>query len=372
MSLYLGKDNSEKSLFHITNSTYSKELLQAGNKLSTTVFNTSLGYPSFTLFEAYRISIWRNLEAKDQNDHYCAYFSQEAINFLLDGIEKQFFVIVDGELYSVNGSISNLNSIFTQVFSPANIMWAPNDTDAWGSAIANTNFNVLRLHYKNPNNKVLPTKVTLCVSDVKVNGVYTNFFNGNGITLSSNGLLVGNKNLSDYRYIIDSPINSVDTTYLSNGSYKQIVNSVSSNDSTFTITTNNGVEVYYGSKKVIDSKVLIKSYIVQSLSTFTKGELTNGTHYICSSPNLNCILLLSMKIGDSNSYISKYFDMSKPDYEELFAFTIYGIVPGTSIGSENYYYWKKVGTNLYLKYVQTRDEPWNIPASLYTVTILDT
>lgn len=210
------------------------------------------------------------------------------------------------------------------------------------------------------------------IADGGITGTYANFFNGNGITLSSNGLLVGNKNLSDYRYIIDSPINSIDTTYLSNGSYKQIVNSVSSNDSTFTITTNNGVEVYYGSKKVIDSKVLIKSYIVQSVSTFTKGELTNGTHYICSSPNLNCILLLSMRIDGSNSYISKYFDMSKPDYEELFAFTLYGIDPGTSMGSENYYYWKKVGTNLYLKYVQKRYEPWNIPASSYTLTILDT
>lgn len=369
MSLYIGKDNSGKSLVHITNSTYPKESLKAGNKLSTTVFNTSLGYPSFTLFEAYRISIWRDLEAKAQNEHYCAYFSQEAINFLLAGTEKQFFIIVDGELYSANG---NIDSIFTQVFSPANIMWAPNDTDAWGSVTANINFNVLRLHYKNPNKKVLPTNVTLCVSDVKVNGEYTNFFNGNGITLSSNGLLVGNKNLSDYRYIINSPINLVDTTYLSNGSYKQIVNSVSSNASTFTITTNNGVEVYYGSKKVIDSKVLIKSYIVQSVTTFTKGVLTEGVHYICSSPNLNCILLLSMRIGDSNSYISKYFDMSKPDYEELFAFTLHSIVPGTSEGSENYYYWKKVGTNIYLKYVQARYEPWNIPASSYTLTILDT
>lgn len=204
MSIFIGKDNLNNPLLHITKTSKSASAMKTG-VVSDTVFHSDLGYIEY---ENYACTI------VDSGVSYAS-IPTEALNLIVSNKRMYFFV------YQLS------SGVYTQYLSviantPGNAYFYNSALSAYGYYPSSTYYR-LRL----PVSGVLSCYI--CIVNIDDNGFIPRTLPQNDIRIGAGDFIVKGVDLLDYKYIQSSTINDQDIAFQVNSNETfQLINSVPS------------------------------------------------------------------------------------------------------------------------------------------------
>lgn len=279
MSFYLGKDNTNKNILHITKGVATQASLQSGI-LPTTVFHSDLPYVSYTVYDAihytdYEKSGWYSTTSVE--------FPIEAIQNILNG-NKIYMVVVDGSVFT------SCDFYKAEIPFGSNIpigvsvgTWYASDSYAGSEQIYYDDYShtTVETHRYKKIQGSGKRNVKLIVFDISVDGTYISpAFSNNTVYINNQHILIKGVDLLNYRYISPTTVNNSDMIITDGISSYQLVNSVVGNGLSLN-TQNNEVIVSVGGIPVFDTTKNLGNIFFKSATFYSKLYAT----FPASSPS---------------------------------------------------------------------------------------
>lgn len=293
MSLYLGKDNTNKNKLVISKTVMTKDEMKASTVLDgNIIFNSSLPYFNVTYVKSKTIALGYGTNGTSRTHTY-TYTADEVSLIDNAGDRRHFMVSLDGiHVPCYGGTLSDYGGA----------------VGLWSYAITSTSVIVYT-----------PTSYTgsvieLVIMPFTVNGntLFTQLYGG-VIDISNNDFTINNVSIFKTQFLTTSTVNTVDKVVdLYRQSY-QIVNSSTPLSSEIILSSNkDSTTVLYGNKVVLSSTVnyipLLVNSVVHSKTYTNYYEDTPLTGFSFNSGSLYYIKVKStatMVVGHPVSY--KYF-----------------------------------------------------------------
>jgi len=218
MSLYIGRDNSNDPIVHITNDELPQAAI-AGDRLSTTVFHSKYQLFSCQMFNTVYLASGGN------NSKVCL-FEDEFYTLVDTYPGLRFFPILGGSTTQVKG-MGRFNT-YTVVSA---VMWYKTSSAAAGDNSTSTLYD--RAMYPSSVYKYCRIHTGYTGSDVKI--LLTNFQNDGIISplapldstvfVDNTDILIGQRSLKNTKYLSSEQLNTVDDVISTQGRNFQLINS---------------------------------------------------------------------------------------------------------------------------------------------------
>lgn len=222
MSFFIGKDNNDRAVIHITSDTVSESVIKSG-EISSTIFHSDLQYLGFEVFEPSEVYTKNPTSRSGKTTpggKMCSFTDDFYLKFSGNS-RRMFFMSVAGESY--------MTPILTGTYI-RNFVY----TVHWYST-ANPDFSTSDGVYNSLDYPTSTYKYAfIMTSSTDIKAVLSNYSDGNFIVpptsgndiyLDKNEMLVNGVDLREYRYICSGTINSIDDTTNINGNTYQLINS---------------------------------------------------------------------------------------------------------------------------------------------------
>lgn len=310
MSIYIGKDNSNNNMLHITKGIVSEDSIKTGSILNNTIYNSKLPLSSYRLIPITNI-FTRNYDDITGYDNGFSYNMVSTCFLGISGNNKKWLPVWEFKGYSI--SSSDYSFLITQLnTNPNRILFLDSDysiSDSIGLA------NIVSLtHYSSTYGQEYTTGFSTSYTfglarfqyQTNINVRYIlvlidNFYPSlsGEILLNNNGLFIGGINTLANKNLITS-FSSYGSTYITNGLYL-----------TNTPTTSSGLElVTEPNIKIKIGNVDIFNSLYSSFMPFKSKTNIFNTILVPYSTSYTDTLIYTMKSTEDFSFIGikNYFD----------------------------------------------------------------
>lgn len=294
MSFFIGKDNSSNSVMHIT-SDISSEAALKGGVVTSTAFHSTLPYLDISIYNCTEVNSWKPGFIGYYITNYAqrCYVPKAARDAIISG--KKYFFIASG----TSGVLQVLPCIpWTQTYHLLNCIWMPSSSSDPRNYLGNTTPSDSLPAVAIGNIYDFTTvKIVIINNVIDATGYKVPTPINNEILVTSNLLSIRGRDLSSFKYLSSSTINSIDdvATLPATGSTFQVINSNNTSSGMSIENYDYKTFIYKGSHLMFDSTRRSKLKFKSSQSFTTPYGAFRGGPYenvsgrrvtICSSSNL--------------------------------------------------------------------------------------
>ena len=319
MSLFLGKDNSNNPIMHISSGTSTIDTLK-GPPMTNTTFHSDITYLSYKVFTPISSYFIPNTSASSTT-YYTGGLAIEMSNEFY-----AMFSVYPNRLYIIllDDSDNGLNNASlpwagrTALDYPAQCSWFSTPP------VASTNDGRYEGETQNPsytnrygyiNTQLNTSNIKLIVTNYSWEGTLFNYKTSNAISVSASGLIIGGIDITNYPYISRHIINSVDSSINLNGDMFQLVNTNSSGN--FSISSSPNITLSINNKVIATSlvsnnlclKSLQPSTVYYDLDVGTTKAIVSGFNLSTKSIvvlSFTTALVLSTGVRIYSNYLLSY------------------------------------------------------------------
>ena len=288
MSLFIGKDTSGDSILHVSSTQETKAALQSGI-INSTIFHSKEGLVT--------IKKYNHISMSGTTSDMYVEFPSAGIDYLHSTTPRLVYqIIVNGRVHDYLKWANNVDGT---------LFWY-NSVGGSYSTDPEPGYRFIRI-----GNSTTIASVELLIFNVDVEGnTHHPIPQNSEILIDNTQVSIGSIDISDINYVVTPPVNSDDYSFLdSDGVQTQIINTTTPS-SGVSFNMQNPVNVYLGSKKVLDST-----------STFT--TLHNGVKDVVHKAHAEIVLrggqttnvqLFTVPSGVFKLIFSMYFPSSNVDH----------------------------------------------------------
>jgi len=289
MSLFIGKDDSNNNVLHVSSDESTLAKLKSG-PYELTSFHSNLQYLSYKIYEPVS-SYYIPDTIANSTGYYVGGIAVTMPNdFILEfsSIPTRFyFILLDNSDTLLRYSFYPSGSRDT-MYNPPFCMWYSSTPSAGtnnGLYKGETPYPTSSNIYGYICSSVNTSNIKIVVTNYSDTGVLFNSkLNNNNIDITRDSFLIGGIDISSYPYITRHILNPIDTSIDLNGSTYQLCNNNS--EGTFDLSTTGHVELKVGGKTIIDSRYN-NNLLSNSFHSITWYDLVVGSTFNITSDQLN-------------------------------------------------------------------------------------
>lgn len=324
MSLYLGKDNTDEPILHITSENVSREVINKDTRVLSTTFHSK--YPLFSCFLYPSTSVVRG----SNNASICIFDASLYSRVDLHN-DLSYCVIVNGS--SNNTKPYGHSSGYTSL---ASVVWYRSQASALNDSSTSTNYDrsmypSSSYKYARVHTSYTGTNIGLLLSNFNSNGLLTEFSPiDTSIFINNEDIIIGQRSLKSTKYMSSETLNPSDVVINTNGRSYQLINSVLNGEQGYVDLTGDSAVIKSNTDEVLfDSKspfnlTYYGRYTGTAVVYATGGSGTYWSNSVVSGLTEGDLLIITTQYGsrvDNFPYYSRYFMSYKENSEIVVSYT---------------------------------------------------
>lgn len=372
MSLFIGKDNNNDNILHITKGETSLNDMKSTSLLVSTLFHSKLPIMTAKKFEAVSITYINTYTPYYFNaktgKRYDIEFHVEAIDYLLSNSNILVYdIVADGNVVFDVGNYSKANGICQWFNSDKSIS---HNHPFIGAKYARISKSIV-------GTVIDPVSVQLIVYNIDVLGNLINTFSDTdrSIHITDSAITIGTDNMLDNSYVSNTIINTSDYTFTDVGNAtRQLLNSSGASGTVEIKNTTSGIEIYNGNVKVFDTTsemVVYKLYETQTLhknyGDFGCGPTYSQTWKLFDIPSYATDIFLTIQTISATIPATLNFSLIMPTTSTYYMFALYPI--DTSTMNRVYIYIDVTAMTINLYITPARGINFYVGEANYTLVI---
>lgn len=284
MSLFLGKDNIDDNVMHLTSGHTNLEDMKSITMLPSTIFHSKLPIMTVKKFDALSITYAGAYTPVQYSSgytgkHYYLEFDSEAINYMLNTMSNPmvFDVIISGIYNNTPYSYSVRTVSHYSVINGIHKWYDVNQNPFTAKGQPFVGAKYIKIGVLNDPNA--PLTAHLMVYNIDIFGNYLNNFalNGGDVKINNTSISIGNIDMFSKSYISNTIINDNDFIFSDHGGTRQLLNSSATSDGIEIKNTTNGIEIYNGTNKMFDTNANMVTFGLHNTQTLHKNT---GDFYV--------------------------------------------------------------------------------------------
>lgn len=322
MSLFLGKDNIDDNVMHLTSGHTNLEDMKSITMLPSTILHSKLPIMTVKKFDALSITYAGAYTPVQYSSgytgkHYYLEFSSEAINYMLNTMSNSmvFDIVLTGIYNNAPYSYTVLTVSHYSVINGVHRWYDASKNSFTAKGQPFTDAKYVKIGVLNDPNA--PLTAHLMVYNIDIFGNYLNNFalNGGDVKINNTSISVGDIDMFSKSYISNTIINDNDFIFSDYGGTRQLLNSSATSDGIEIKNTTNGIEIYNGTNKMFDTNANMVTFGLHNTQTLHKntgdfyvgtGDSRNYKLFDIPSNAVDLIITIQSLSGTTNNSILNF------------------------------------------------------------------